>query len=74
MAGAVAAYLLLPTIFGNAIDKIYDIFKEGGSGSLPEGEILVIVLVILGLSIIRGVLSLWQTRRGEDLYQYVAYD
>lgn len=74
MAGAVAAYLLLPAIFGNAIDKIYDIFKDGGVTDLPEGEILVIVLTILGLSIIRGVLSFWQTYLGEALSQYVAYD
>ncbi|MCH7745709.1 MAG: ABC transporter ATP-binding protein [Chloroflexi bacterium] len=74
MAGAVVAYLLMPAIFGNAIDKIYDIFKDGGVTQLPEGEILVIVLVILGLSIIRGVLSFWQTYLGEALSQYVAYD
>ncbi len=74
MAGAVVAYLLMPAIFGNAIDKIYDIFKDGGVTELPEGEILVAVLIILGLSIIRGVLSFWQTYLGEALSQYVSYD
>ncbi len=74
MAGAVAAYLFLPTLFREAIDKIYDAFKDGSVADIPQREILVIILLILGLSLIRGVLSFFQTYLGEALSQLVAYD
>lgn len=74
MAGAVAAYLLLPSLFGDAIDRIYDAFKEGGASELPSGELVGIAVAIILLSIVRGVLSFFQTYLGEALSQLVAFD
>ena len=71
-AGATAAYLLLPRYFGNAIDKVATAFQEGGS--IDQDAIVTIVLIILGLSIIRGALSYGQTYLGEALSNYVSYD
>ena len=74
MAGAVAAYLLLPDLIGDAIDRIYDAFKDGGTSELPTGELFYIAAAIVGLSIVRGVLSFFQTYLGEVLSQLVAFD
>ena len=74
MAGAVAAYLLLPYLFGDAIDRIYDAFKDGGTSELPTGELFYIAVAIVVLSIVRGVLSFFQTYLGEVLSQLVAFD
>ena len=71
MAGALAAYLLLPKLFGNAIDEIALVLDDG---EVSEGAILTIVLIILGLSVLRGVLSYGQTYLGEAVSQLVAYD
>ena len=71
MAGATAAYLLLPRFIGNAIDKVAEGIQDGNAS---EGPILFITLLILGLFVIRGVLSYGQTYLGENLSQYVAYD
>ena len=70
-AGATASYLLLPKYFGEAIDKVADIVQ---GGVVSDSAILSIVLVILGLSVLRGALSFGQTYLGEAASQLVAYD
>ena len=65
--GAAGAYLVLPKLIGNAIDRI-----EGGDAS--GDAILTIALAILALSAVRGLLSFGQTYMGESLSQFVAYD
>ena len=74
MAGAVAAYLLLPRLFSVAIDRIYDAFKDGGTSELPTGELVSIAVAIILLSVVRGTLSFFQTYLGEVLAQLVAFD
>ena len=71
MAGAVTAYLFLPSLFGDAIDKI-KLMLEGDSAQ--DGAILSIFLIILALSVVRGVLSFFQTYLGERVSQLVSYD
>ena len=70
-AGATASYLLLPKYFGDAIDKVADIVQ---GGVVSDSAILSIVLIILGLSVLRGALSFGQTYLGEAVSQLVAYD
>ncbi|MCI0441501.1 MAG: ABC transporter ATP-binding protein, partial [Chloroflexi bacterium] len=72
LAGSAATYLLLPRYFGQAIDRVSEGLADGGT--LAEGEIMTIGLIILGLSVIRGALSYFQTFLGEALSQLVAYD
>ena len=72
LIGATIAYLFLPRLFGDAIDRIQKGFSDGSP--ISEGAILTIVLVILGLSVIRGLLSFTQTYFGEVLSELVAYD
>ena len=74
MAGAVAAYLMLPSLFQDAIDRIYFAFTEGGVSDLPRNELLTIAVAIVVLSIVRGVLSFFQTYLGEALSQLVSFD
>ena len=71
MAGAVAAYLVMPWLFGKAIDQIVEGLETDDAAT---GVILTTVLLILGLSVVRGVLSFGQTYLGESLSQFVAYD
>ena len=71
MIGATTAYLFLPHLFGQAIDQI-DAMLRGGN--VPLQALLTIVGVIIGLSIVRGVLSFFQNYFGEAMSQYVSYD
>ena len=71
MAGAVAAYLILPRLFGYAIDWISGLAE---SGEFSRSTVLWIVLAILVADIIRGVLSFGQTFLGESLSQVTVYD
>ena len=74
MVGAVAAYLFLPSLFSDAIDRIFFAFQEGGVSESLRGELMTIALIIIALSIVRGVLSFLQTYLGEVLAQLVAFD
>lgn len=69
--GALISYVLLPRYFGKAIDTISEVL---GTGDYSQSTIVSIVLIILGLSIVRGILSLFQTYLGEALSQFVSYD
>ena len=71
-AGAVAAYVVLPRFFGEAIDLIAD--NVGTVAGIPAREILISIAIILGLSVIRGALSYGQNYLGESLSQFVSYD
>ncbi len=71
MAGAMVAYIMLPQYFGEAIDDISMVLE---TGEYDQGAIVNIVLIILGLSVLRGVLSFFQTYMGEALSQFVSYD
>ena len=71
MIGATVAYLFLPKLIGDAIDQVAELFQ---SGEYSESTIVTIVLVILGISIVRGALAYGQTYYGEALSQSVSYD
>ncbi len=70
-AGATAAYVILPDLFGNAVDHVKDTFEAGGA---VDSTILGICLLILVLGIVRGVFSFGQMYMGESLGQHVVYD
>lgn len=69
--GASVAYLLLPRYLGKAIDKIGELLR---TGSVSSEAIISIILIILGLSLVRGVLSYGQTFLAEATSQLVSYD
>ncbi len=71
VSGATAAYLVLPKLFGNAIDEVANVLE---GGSISEEVILRISLTILAVSLVRGALTFGQTYFGERLSQAVAYD
>jgi ATP-binding cassette subfamily B protein len=71
MAGALLAYIMLPQYFGEAIDNISEVFE---TGDYDQGAIVSIVAIIFVLSLIRGILSFFQTYLGEALSQFVSYD
>ena len=71
VSGATAAYLVLPWLFGAAVDEVANVFK---GGSVSEAVIFRISLTILAVSLIRGALTFGQTYFGERLSQAVAYD
>ena len=71
VSGATAAYLVLPKLFGNAIDEVANVLE---GGSVSEDVILGIAITILAVSVVRGVLTFGQTYFGERLSQAVAYD
>ena len=71
MFGAAAAYLFLPYYFGVAIDQV-KVLAEGGA--FPLQSLLLITGIIIGLSVVRGALSYFQTYMGEAVSQFVSYD
>lgn len=71
MIGATVAYLFLPRYFGEAIDTVKNMLE---GGQLDNAAIFTIVGTIFILSVIRGVLSFFQTYLGEAASQYVSYD
>lgn len=71
MFGATAAYLFLPYYFGVAIDQV-KVLAEGGA--FPLQSLLLITGIIIGLSVVRGALSYFQTYMGEAVSQFVSYD
>ena len=71
-AGAVASYVFLPRYFGRAIDAIAIPLEKGES---VNNDLLVSsIVIIIVLSLMRGVLSYGQTYLAESLSQYVSYD
>ena len=71
MVGALIAFVLMPRYMGQAVDEIKEMFDTGATG---QDAIISIAVIILGLSVIRGVLSYFQTYLGEALSQMVSYD
>ena len=71
LAGASLSYLYLPRLFGEAIDQVAELLR---TGSLSLGAITTTVLLILGISVIRGVFAYLQQYLGEALSQDVSYD
>ena len=64
--GVASFALAIPKILGTAVDEVV------GSGEF--GQLLVLALIILGLSIMRGIAAYGQQYLGESLGQRVAYD
>ncbi len=71
MIGALIAQVLLPRYFGEAIDNVVETLD---TGTYSESAFLTIIGIIVGLNIIRGVLSYFQTYLGEAVSQFVSYD
>ena len=70
MIGATVAYLFLPKYFGQAIDTVKAMLD---GGEFSNATIFTIFAIIFGLSVIRGVLSFFQTYFGEATSQFVSY-
>jgi ATP-binding cassette subfamily B protein len=71
MLGALISFVIMPKIFGDAIDSIAEMLE---TGVYDQTVMLTIVGIILGLGIIRGALSYFQTYLGESLSQMVSFD
>ncbi len=71
MVGALIAFVLIPQYLGEAVDQITDMLEDG---VYDQNAILTVVGIILALSVIRGVLSYFQTYLGEALSQLVSFD
>ena len=69
--GAAAVYLLLPKVIGASIDEVANL---AGSGQAILGTVMKFVLLILGLSLVRGIFAFLQNHIGENLSQVVAYE
>ena len=70
-AGATVAYLFIPRLVGEAIDRLA-VALDGGSYS--QNAILVLAFLILIASALRGAFAFGQTYLGESLAQHTVYD
>ena len=71
MVGALISFVLIPRFIRVALDEIEVMFE---TGSVSNEAILNTVLIILGLSVIRGGFSFAQQYLGEALSQTVSFD
>lgn len=70
MAGATGTFLILPYLFGEAIDQIGDMLRDG---TVSDRTILVTGVMILAVGAARGLLAYGQTYLGESLGQRTVY-
>ena len=70
-AGATVAQLVAPKLLGSAVDEISVVYQ---GGVVSEHAVFVIAVLILGVGIVRGILSYGQTYLGESLALGVVYD
>ncbi len=72
---AVGSSLLLPHLFGEAIDKLVKFGDDGiVGGDVGRGTLVVMALGILGASVARGVFDFVRTYSTDSLSQLVSYD
>ena len=71
MVGALVSFVLIPRFIRVALDEIAVMFE---TGTVSNDAILTTVLIILGLSVIRGAFSFAQQYLGEALSQMVSFD
>ena len=68
---ATGAYLVLPRLFGEAVDRLALAFEEG---AYSESAVFTLALLIVGTSAVRGIFAFGQMYLGEALAQTVSYD
>nr|MCS5656296.1 hypothetical protein [Dehalococcoidia bacterium] len=72
---AVGVSLLIPQLFGEAIDLLVEVDKGTVVGKVIETDtLLYLALAILGASILRGFLDFARTYCTDALSQKVSYD
>ena len=71
MATATAAYMMLPTLVGRAVD---DIAGYARGQPISDAAMLTTALLILGIGALRGLLSFGQTYMGEAVGLRVVYE
>ena len=72
---AVGVSLLIPQIFGEAIDLLVDVDKGGVTGkSVANSTLLFLATALLGASLVRGFLDFARTYCTDSLSQKVSYD
>ena len=71
LVGATTTYLYLPRLFGSAIDEVAESLE---TGTFSTSAITTTVLIILGISAIRGAFAYYQQYLGEALSQDVSRD
>ena len=72
---AVGVSLLIPQLFGEAIDLLVEVDKGAVVGKVIETDtLLYLALAILGASILRGLLDFARTYCTDSLSQKVSYD
>ena len=72
VAGVTAFALVIPSLLGNAIDAVLP--QDGVVSPDASGELLIIALAILAVSVLRGIFAFGQQYLGEAIGQRVAYD
>ena len=73
--GAIAVSLLIPQLFGEAIDLLVSIDKDGVTAQAVSTRTLTyIALALLGTSLLRGFLDFARTYCTDSLSQKVSYD
>ena len=71
MLGALIAFVLVPPYLRRAVDGVAEMLE---TGVYSQSVILTTVGIIIGLMVVRGVLSYFQTYLGEAVSQLVSYD
>ena len=73
--GSALASLVLPRLLGKAVDQAHHLIgADAASGDLARLALLLIALMVIGVTIVRGLMTMWSGYVGELVSQNVGYD
>jgi ATP-binding cassette, subfamily B, multidrug efflux pump len=63
--------LLIPRLLGQAVDQAHGVLE---AGELAQGALLTTALVLLGVSVLRGIFTMLQNYFGEAVGHHIGYE
>jgi len=71
---AAGLQLMIPQLLGRAVDETQLAFTGGAAGAAAEEALWMTALVLLVLSILRGVFTMWQNYYSESVGHHIGYE
>ncbi|MCD7061358.1 ABC transporter ATP-binding protein/permease [Pelagibacterium sp. HS1C4-1] len=71
---AASLQLLIPQLLGQAVDQTQTVVTGGEAGALAENALLMTALMLLGVSVARGIFTLLQNYYAESVGHHIGYE
>jgi len=66
--------LMIPRLLGRAVDQTQTAFAGGAAGSAAESALIVTAVILLSVSVLRGLFAMLQNYFGEAVGHHVGYE